>query len=95
MNIPLLDLNFQHQPLQEEIAKAISQVIESNAFIMGPDVGKLESRIAEYCKTRFAVGVSSGTDALLIALMALEIGPGDEVITVAQTFFATADFPPK
>lgn len=89
MNVPLLDLNHQHQPLHDEIAEAMSRVVEGNAFILGPEVSKLEKQIAEYCETRFAIGVSSGTDALLVSLMAIGLGPGDEVITTPYTFFAT------
>ena len=89
MNVPLLDLSHQHAPLREEIAHAMSQVVESNAFILGPEVSRLEKQIAEYCETKFAIGVSSGTDALLISLMAIGLGPKDEVITTPYTFFAT------
>jgi len=89
MNVPLLDLNHQHQPLHDEIVQAMSRVVESNAFILGPEVTKLEGQVAEYCETRFAIGVSSGTDALLVSLMAIGLGPGDEVITTPYTFFAT------
>lgn len=90
MNVPLLDLSHQHLPLSGEIAKAISQVVDGNAFILGPEVSRLEKQIAEYCGTEFAVGVSSGTDALLVSLMAIGLGPRDEVITTPYTFFATA-----
>jgi dTDP-4-amino-4,6-dideoxygalactose transaminase len=89
MNVPLLDLNHQHQPLHDEIAEAMSRVVDSNAFILGPEVTRLEKQVAEYCETRFAIGVSSGTDALLVSLMAIGLGPGDEVITTPYTFFAT------
>jgi dTDP-4-amino-4,6-dideoxygalactose transaminase len=90
MDIPLLDLGAQNEPLREQILSAIDQVIRSHAFILGPEVQRLEERIAAYCKARFAVGVTSGTDALLVSLMALGVGRGDEVITTPFSFFATA-----
>ena len=88
--IPLLDLASQHQPIQDEILAEIRRVVNSQKFILGEDVQKLEAEIASYCETSHAVGCASGSDALLLALMALEIGPGDEVLTTPYTFFATA-----
>ncbi|HKQ35272.1 MAG TPA: DegT/DnrJ/EryC1/StrS family aminotransferase [Nitrospiraceae bacterium] len=90
MGVPLLDLKAHHEPLHKEVMAAIEQTFRSQAFILGPEVGKLEERVASYCQTQFGVGVSSGTDALLIALMAIGVGPGDEVITTPYSFFATA-----
>jgi len=90
MKVPLLDLSFQHVPIHEDIASAISRIVDSNAFILGAEVGKLEKQIADYCGVDFAIGVSSGTDALLVSLMAIGVGPGDEVITTPYSFFATA-----
>jgi dTDP-4-amino-4,6-dideoxygalactose transaminase len=90
MGVPLLDLKAHHEPLHKEVMAAIEQTFRSQAFILGPEVGKLEERVASYCQAQFGVGVSSGTDALLIALMALNVGPGDEVITTPYSFFATA-----
>jgi dTDP-4-amino-4,6-dideoxygalactose transaminase len=90
VRVPLLDLRPQYEPLAVEIQAAIGKVCASQHFILGPAVRSLEASIAAYCQCRYAVGVSSGTDALLIALMALGIGSGDAVITSPFTFFATA-----
>ncbi len=90
MRVPLLDLKLQYAPLRGEIEQAIREVCDAQQFVLGPRVATLEERIATYSGTRFGLGVSSGTDALLLALMALGVGAGDAVVTSTFTFFATA-----
>ena len=90
MQVPLLDLKAQYQTIRDECLKVTQEIYESQYFILGPYVEKLEKEIAAYCSTKYAVGVSSGTDALLLSLMAAKIGQGDRVITTPYTFFATA-----
>jgi len=89
MNVPLLDLKAQYETIRDEIEPAVKEVFESQHFILGTKVKEFEEQIARYCGVRYAVGCASGTDALLLALMALNVGPGDEVITSPYTFFAT------
>lgn len=90
MHVPMLDLKAQYQTIKDECLKVTQEIYESQHFILGPHVEKLEKEIADYCATKYAVGVSSGTDALLLSLMAANIGHGDRVITTPYTFFATA-----
>src|SRR5262245_23300918 len=89
MNIPLLDLKAQYAAIKPEVDAAIADVMESQHFILGPHVDRCEKAIAQYSSSAHGVGVSSGSDALLVCLMAEDIGPGDEVITTPYTFFAT------
>lgn len=90
MQVPLLDLKAQYGPLRETIEARLREVVESQYFILGPVVAQFESSIRDYCRSTFAVGMSSGTDAQLAILMHLGIGPGDAVLTTPFTFFATA-----
>jgi dTDP-4-amino-4,6-dideoxygalactose transaminase len=90
MDVPLLDLKAQYEGIRDEVREAVDRVLESQYFIMGPEVRALEEEVAEAVDTSHAIGVSSGTDALLVSLMAAGVGPGSEVITTAYSFFATA-----
>lgn len=88
--IPLLDLKAQHAQIRDEVLAEVVRVIDSQQFILGDDVQKLEAELASYCGTKYAIGCASGSDALYLSLMALGILPGDEVLTSPYTFFATA-----
>ncbi|WP_408955109.1 DegT/DnrJ/EryC1/StrS family aminotransferase [Natroniella sp. ANB-PHB2] len=90
MKVPLLDLKGQYEEIKDEIQEAINEVLDSTRYIMGENVTGLEKEVADYCDVKYGIGVASGTDALLLSLKALEVGPGDEVILPTFTFFATA-----
>lgn len=90
MNVPLLDLQAQYASLRDEIRPVVERVLESQRFVLGDEVRRLETSIADYCQTKHAVGCASGSDALLLALMALDVKSGDEIITTPFSFFATA-----
>lgn len=89
MKVPLIDLQAQYVPIRDAVRLAVERVFESQQFVMGPEVAALEAEVAAYCQTKEAIGCASGSDALLLALMALNVGPGDEVITTPFSFFAT------
>jgi dTDP-4-amino-4,6-dideoxygalactose transaminase len=89
-SVPALNLRAQYQSIRDEIEPVVLKLLESQMFVMGPEVSGLESEVADYCGAQHGVGCASGTDALLLPLMALGIGPGDEVITTPYSFFATA-----
>jgi dTDP-4-amino-4,6-dideoxygalactose transaminase len=91
MKVPFLDLKAHHQPIRQQLDAAIAQVIDSGAFAGGPFVAKFEREFASYCGAAHCVGVGNGTDALWFTLLALGVGPGDEVITVPSTFMATVE----
>jgi dTDP-4-amino-4,6-dideoxygalactose transaminase len=90
MPVPLLDLKAQHATIRDEVVAAVLDIVDSQLFILGDAVTKLESAVAELSHTRHAIGCANGTDAILLAMRALDIGRGDEVITTPFTFFATA-----
>lgn len=89
MNVPLLDIKEQNAALRPQIEAALGRVLDTNLFILGSEVAELECELAGYCGTKYAIGCASGSDALLLAMMALDVGPGDEVITTPYSFFAT------
>jgi dTDP-4-amino-4,6-dideoxygalactose transaminase len=89
MNVPLLDLQAQYASLRDDVRPAIERVLESQRFVLGDEVRRLETSIAEYCHAKYAVGCASGSDALLLALMALDVKSGDEIVTTPFSFFAT------
>ena len=91
MSIPLIDLKAQYKSIKDEVLAAINSVLDSGEYILGRNVAALESAVAELCGVKHGIGVASGTDALLLSLSALGIGPGDEVITTPYTFFSTAE----
>src|SRR5258707_5195352 len=90
MRVPLLDLDAQYRPLRDQLLAAVTRVCDSQRFIMGPEIDALERELAAMLGVGHALAVSSGTDALLLALMALDIKAGDEVVTTTYSFFATA-----
>ena len=89
INVPYINLATSHAPLKDELLSAVARVIDHGMFVMGDEVAEFEHRFAELCEVRYAVGVNSGTDALIMALEVLGVGPGDEVILPAQTFVAS------
>ena len=91
MNVPFLDLKIQYKSLQDELKQALVDVMENTAFAGGPFVARFETDFAAFCGSKYAIGVGNGTDALWLSLLALGVGPGDEVITVPSTFIATAE----
>jgi dTDP-4-amino-4,6-dideoxygalactose transaminase len=90
LTVPLLDLKAQYEPLREEILREVTRVLDSQRWVLGPEVEALEGELAPYCGTGFAIGCANGSDALFLALVALDITPGDRVLTTPFTFFATA-----
>ncbi len=91
MKVPFLDLKIQYRQIEQEVLPMVTQAMANGAFIGGPQVSGFETEFADFCESSFCVGVGSGTDALRFALMAVGVGPGDEVITVANTFIATTE----
>jgi dTDP-4-amino-4,6-dideoxygalactose transaminase len=91
VRVPFMDLRIQHEPLMPELLEAFRQVTEASAFAGGPFVARFEVEFADFCRSRYALGVGSGTDALWLSLLALGVGPGDEVITTPNSFMATAE----
>jgi len=90
-NVPILDLKEQYQQIKPEVEAAVCQVMESGGYILGKELTEFETNVAQYCQTKYAVGVNSGTDALWIVLRAIGVKPGDEIITTPFTFYATAE----
>ena len=90
MKVPFVDLKIQYESIRDEIQAALNEVLENTAFAGGPFVAKFEKEFAEFCGSKHTIGLGSGSDALWLSLLALGIRPGDEVITVPNTFIATA-----